>query len=234
MRLAIIPARSGSSRIPDKNVIDFCGKPMLAYPIAAAQDSGLFDTIHVSTDSARYADIARDLGSEVDFLRAPDIARNHVPVTEVLRWVVEEYAARGRVFDEFCLVMATAPLIEAADLLGGHALFLDHGREIPVLSVVPFASPVERGMRIGADGVLAPMFPEKRHLHSQDLAPVYHDAGVFFFISARQLMEDRVEVYNRLLPYVIPIHKAVDIDEPDDLAFAEALYLGRQVRASQQ
>ncbi len=88
MRLAVIPARSGSTRIKDKNVVDFCGKPMIAYPLEAARESGLFDTIHVSTESERYAGIVRDLGFEVDFLRDPALAENDFGIVTVLRWVV--------------------------------------------------------------------------------------------------------------------------------------------------
>ncbi|MFQ5953464.1 MAG: pseudaminic acid cytidylyltransferase [Kiloniellales bacterium] len=227
MNLAVIPARSGSTRIKDKNVTDLCGKPLIAYPLQAARDSGLFDTIHVSTDSDRYAEIVRGLGFEVEFLRDPALAGNQVGMIDVLRWVVGAYAKRGRGFDDVCMIMATAPLIEAEDLKRGYALFVEHERHVPVLAVAPFAAAIERGFRIGESGVLDPMFPEKRALHSQDLTPAYHDAGAFFFIDAGRLMADTVEVYNQMLPLVLPRHKAVDIDEPEDLETAEILFRGR-------
>lgn len=200
---------------------------MISYPLAAARDSGLFDAIHVSTDSARYADIVRGLGYTVDFLRDPALAENRVGMIEVLRWVVGEYQKRGRQFDDVCLIMATAPLIEAEDLRRGHELFESHDRRHPVLAVAPFPFPIERGFRIDEDGVLKAMFPEKRALHSQDLIPAYYEAGAFFLIDAEQLMADNVEVYNAFLPLILPRHKAVDIDEPEDLEMAEMLFLGR-------
>ena len=95
-----------------------------------------------------------------------------------------------------------------------------------MLAVASFAAPIERGFHIGNDGVLKPMFPKKRALHSQDLVPAYHDAGAFFFIDAKQLLEDTVEIYDELVPLVLPRHKAIDIDEPEDLAFAEVVYRG--------
>jgi pseudaminic acid cytidylyltransferase len=234
MRLAIIPARSGSTRIPDKNVVDFCGRPLIAYPLEAARKSHLFDTIHVSTESERYAGIVRGLGFEVDFLRDPSLAENRVGTIEVLRWVVGEYGKRGQHFDDVCLIMATAPLIEAEDLRCGHDLFERRGRYHPVAAVAPFPSPVERGFRIRSDGMLEALFPEKQALHSQNLVPAYHEAGAFFLIDCKRLMAEDDEVYNEFLPLVLPRHKVVDIDEPEDLEFAKILYLGRQAKAARQ
>ena len=99
-RIANIPARSGSSRITDKNIVEFCGRPLLTYVLAAARDSNLFDTIHVSTDSQRYADVAASVGHPVDFLRTSEMSANSVSITAVLRCVLGEYAARGENFDE--------------------------------------------------------------------------------------------------------------------------------------
>lgn len=227
MNLAIVPARSGSTRIKDKNVIDFCGRPLISYPLAAARASGLFDTIHVSTDSARYADIVRELGYTVDFLRDPALAENSVGMSTVLRWVAREYQKRGRRFDDVCLIFATAVLIDADDLRRGHALFVEKGRTLPVLSVTTFPAPVQRALEVGESGALQPLFPETWSRHSQDLTPAYHDAGAFFFIDAGRLLRDRQRQYSEFLPYVLPRHKAVDIDEPEDLEMAETLFLGR-------
>lgn len=228
MRLAIVPARSGSNRIKDKNIIDFCGRPMLAHPLTAARDSGLFDTIHVSTDSARYADIVRDLGFEVDFIRDKAHSRNSVGMVEVLRWVVKTYLDRGLRFDDVCLVYATAALVEADDLRRGHAMFVKHGRNTPLLAVTSFPAPIQRALTVNEHGVLEPAFPDTWEQHSQFLSTTYHDAGAFFMISADQLLADNVSIYSEMLPYVIPRHHAVDIDEAEDLAYAEQLFRGKQ------
>jgi N-acylneuraminate cytidylyltransferase len=227
MNLAIIPARSGSTRIKDKNIMDFCGTPMIGHPICAARESGLFDTIHVSTDSDRYVEIVQELGEEVEFLRDPALCQDRVGAINVLRWVVREFKKRGRQFDNIWLIMATAPLLKPEDLKRGLALFEEHGRRHPVAPVAAFASPVERGFRIGDDGLLEAMFPEKQIMHSQDFSPVYHEAGTFFLISREQLMADEADTYNAFLPLIVPRYRAVDIDEPEDLVMAEILFRGQ-------
>ncbi|MEC9368529.1 MAG: pseudaminic acid cytidylyltransferase [Pseudomonadota bacterium] len=227
MNLAIIPARSGSTRIRDKNIAPLCGKPMFGWPLAAAKGSGLFGTIHMSTDSERYASIARDLGFPVDFLRDDCVSANDVGIIEVLRWVVKEYEKRGQTFETICLVYATAALIEAEDLRKGYEVFMGHGREVPVLSVTTYDAPVRRALAVNGEGILEPAFPESWERHSQQLETVYHDAGGFFFIDARRLLADTVKVYRKMAPCVIPRNHAVDIDEPEDMVMAEQLRLGK-------
>jgi N-acylneuraminate cytidylyltransferase len=232
MNLAIIPARSGSTRIKDKNIMDFCGTPMIGHPIAAARASGLFDTIHVSTDSGRYVEIVEGLGEAVEFLRDPALCQNRVGAISVLRWVVGEFEKRGKRFDNIWLIMATAPLLQPDDLKRGLTLFNKHDRRHPVAPVAAFASPVERGFRIGANGMLEAVFPEKQIMHSQDFSPVYHEAGTFFLISREQLMADVADTYNEFLPLIVPRHRAVDIDEPEDLVMAEILFRGQTTAQS--
>ncbi|MDH3581351.1 MAG: pseudaminic acid cytidylyltransferase [Hyphomicrobiales bacterium] len=227
MNLAVIPARSGSKRIRDKNVIDFCGKPMISYPLAAAQESGLFDTIHVSTDSEKYADVVRGLGFDFDFLRDGSVSGDDVGIIDVLRWVVRQYRDRGKNFETVCLIYATAALIEAKDIQCGYDIFVHHKRQTPVLSVTTFSAPVQRAMKAGSDGILEPVLPENWERHSQTLETAYHDAGAFFFIDAERLANDEAKTYNRVLPCIIPRNHAVDIDEPEDLALAEQLCRGR-------
>src|SRR5437764_11044543 len=109
-RLAIVPARGGSKRVSDKNVRDFCGRPMIAHILGAARKSGLFDAIHVSTDSARIAGIVGDLGFATQFLRPSELADDFTPLMPVLRYVTDKFAKSGRHFDEVWLLMACAPL----------------------------------------------------------------------------------------------------------------------------
>lgn len=226
MRIAIIPARGGSKRIKDKSIVDFCGRPMLSYALAAAKDSGLFDVIHVSTDSTRIAAVAADLGFPVDFLRDPAFADDHTPLMPVLRWVLQQFAARGQAASDVCLLMPCAPLVEAGDLRGAHEAFVKAGRKTMVLAVVPFPYPVERALAMDSEGVLRPKFPESWHKRSQDLDPAYHDAGLFSFSPAAHILDPELVVTDRLLPYALPRYKAADIDEPEDLEYAEILYRG--------
>lgn len=234
MRLAIIPARSGSTRIKDKNIIDFFGKPLIYYPLTAAKESGLFDTIHVSTESQKYIDVVDGLGYPVDFPRIDALAENQVNISELLLWIVDEYQKRDQSFSEICLIYATAPLLDASDLKQAYEVFIQHGREVPVLSVASFPAPVERGYVVGENGLLRPVCPEKRKFHSQDLLTNYHDAGMFCFMCRQQLLDNRLSVFESVLPYVLPRHKVIDIDEPEDLEVAKILYLGRQAMRNEQ
>lgn len=227
-RLAIVPARSGSSRIPDKNITDFCGRPMLAYPLAAARGSNLYDEIHVSTESRRYADVAAAEGCPAAFLRDPDLAGNNASIPAVLRWVVAEYAARGETFDEVCMIMATAPLLEASDLIGGHRALNEADGAHPVLAMASFPAPVERSLLIESDSVARFAHPDLRFKHSQDCPLQYFDAGAFAVFTAAHLQDETVKVYTNYTPYILDRHKVTDINEPEDLAMAEILYLGLQ------
>lgn len=230
MRLVIIPARSGSTRIKDKNIVNFNGKPLISYPLNAARDSGVFDKIHVSTDSEMYAGVVKDLGFETDFLRAPELGENSVGIAAVLRWVVGEYERRGETVTEICSLMATAPLIEAEDIVRLRDVFMEHGGTRPVLAVVGFPAPIERSLKITDEGLLQAVYPEKFRFHSQDLMKAYHDAGSLFYISRDQLMESDVESYSECYPMILDREKVVDIDEEEDLALAEVMYMGIKAR----
>lgn len=225
MRVAIVPARGGSKRIPDKNITDFFGRPLMAYPISAAEQSGLFDVIHVSTDSARIAEVAASLGHPPEFMRDPALADDHAPLLPVLQWTIEQYARRGRHFESVCLLMPTATLIEAADLKGAEALFRKAGATCTVMAVSRFPAPVEWAFRIERDERLTPVQPGMANVRSQDLRPAYFDSGTFLFIPEADVRAGRLDDA-RMIAYHLPRHKAVDIDDAEDLEFAKILYRG--------
>lgn len=230
MRLVIIPARSGSTRIKDKNITDFLGKPMISYPLEAVRKSGVFNKIHVSTDSEMYVDVVKDLGFETDFLRAPELGENSVGIADVLRWVVGEYERRGETVTEVCSLMATAPLVEAEDLIRLREVYMLYGGTRPVLAVTSFPAPIEQSLKITDEGYMQAVYPDKFHLHSQNLMKAYQDAGSIFYIGRDQLMAGGVEAYSECYPLILAREKVIDIDEYEDLAVAEALYLGIQAR----
>ena len=232
MKIAIIPARGGSKRIKDKSIVEFCGRPMMSYALEAARESGLFDVIHVSTDSERTAAVAADLGFAPEFLRDPSFADDHTPLMPVLRWVLQQFSDRGHEARDVCLLMPCAPLVEPEDLRGAYETYEKAGRKTTVLAVVPFPYPVERALAPDSEGVLRPKFPESWHKRSQDLATCYHDAGLFSFAPAAHIRDPNLVVTDRLLPFALPRYKATDIDEPEDLEYAEILYRGlRAVRS---
>jgi len=224
-RLAIIPARGGSKRIPNKNIQNFCGRPMLAYILEAAADSALFDKIHVSTDSLEIAEAVRRLGFDVAFLRPPQLADDHTPIMPVLKYVLEKYLGLGVSFDSIALLMACTPMITADDLRGAAALFDLHNGKQAVLGVAEYPCPVEWAFRRESNGVLVPVQPGMFSVRSQDLAPAYYDAGQFCFMpSERVLAAVGAGSDEGFLGYPIQRHQAIDIDTLDDWRFAELVF----------
>jgi pseudaminic acid cytidylyltransferase len=230
-RLAIVPARGGSKRVPDKNIRDFCGRPMIGHILQAASDSKLFDTIHVSTDSQRIADVVGALGHPVDFLRPDHLADDHTPLLPVLRYVGETYAAMGRRYDEIWLLMACAPLIEPDDLVSAADLFTARGGDRPVMTVTQYPVPVEWAFRCRDDGRLDPLQPDMHAVRSQDIAPAYFDAGSFYiYRAATVLQSEGAGDYSAYVGYPLPRHKAIDIDNEEDLRLAEFVFMSSQKR----
>ena len=223
-RIAIMPARGGSKRIPRKNIVPFCGKPLMVHCLDAAKESGLFDEIHVSTDDAEIFAVAEAHGFPPGFLREAALADDFTPIRPVLRWVMDRFAARGRKFDVCCLLFPTAPLIEASDLKAASGL-LDHsGGALPVMAVSRFPCPVEWAFRRAEDGALTEVTPGKSEIRSQDLEEAWYDSGTFSFFPAETLRKDGAAGF---LGYPLARHKAVDIDTPEDLDLAERLFKGR-------
>jgi pseudaminic acid cytidylyltransferase len=225
MKIAIVPARGGSKRIPDKNIVDFSGAPLMSYSIRAAQASGLFDTIHVSTEDTRIADLAAGLGVPVDFMRDPSLADDYTPLMPVLSWVLQQYSGRGRHFDTVCLLMPTAPLIEAEDITRAEEEFRRREGLHTVMAVSRFSVPVEWAFRMSADGSLTPCQPGMAVVRSQDLQPAYYDTGTFAFISKQDVANGQFGSAP-MIGFELPRYKAVDIDDAQDLEFAKVIFRG--------
>lgn len=228
MNLAVIPARGGSKRIRNKNIVDFCGRPIIAYSLDCAHNCGLFDKIHVSTDDDAIAEIAAQLGYPVDFMRAPELADDMTPLMPVITWVTREYLQRGDNVESVCVIMPCAPLLQPGDLRAGYEVFKKNGATGPVASTVPFDFPIQRAFCRGDDGIMHPMFPEHGPKRSQDLTPAYHDAGAFYLFSADHVLRGEQTIGDSIIPYFMPLHRAIDIDTPEDLELAEIIYRGLQ------
>lgn len=223
MRLAVIPARGGSKRIPKKNITPFCGKPMIAYAIEAAAGSGAFDKIHISTDAPEIAEAAAKLGYKPDFMRTPDLADDFTGLVPVLRWVVEQYRQRGEIYDEICCIMPNAPLIRSDDISAAFQIFASHEGSTPLFVFARFPVPVEWVFREIEPGVMGAVSPESTLVRSQDLPHGYYECGPFSIWRAGHLNSDSTFT-GRVLSYILPLDRAVDIDTPEDLAYAERLY----------
>jgi pseudaminic acid cytidylyltransferase len=226
--LAIIPARGGSKRLANKNIRDFCGRPMISYSLEAAQSSGVFDEIHVSTESEIIGDVVVGLGYRMPFLRPAELADDHTPLIPVLRWVLQEYGRRGRAFDAVCLIMPCAPLLTALDLVSGMNILRDGRNKMPVLSVAPYPVPVEWAYSRGDDGLLSAREPGMFAVRSQDLGKSYYDTGGFAFFPAARILDEAYVGGTDMLSVVLPSFRAVDIDDAEDFERAEILYLGLQ------
>ena len=221
MRLAVIPARGGSKRIPRKNLLAFAGKPMIGYAIAAARASGLFSDVLVSTDDDEIASVARELGASVPFARPSDLADDHTPTVPVIAHAIEAYSALARTPDEVCCIYPGVPFLETGDLRQALAL-LEEGADY-AFPVAPFPSPVQRALRRAPDGSAEPFFPQFASTRTQDLEPSYHDAGQFYWgRTAAWLARLNIHLHGRTI--VLPAWRVVDIDTPEDWQRAERLY----------
>ena len=221
-RIAIIPARGGSKRIPRKNIKEFCGKPILAYSIEAALKSQLFDEVMVSTDDAEIADIAKQYGASVPFLRSAETANDFAILKDVLNEVLSEYKELGKEFDEICCILPTAPLVETADIIKSHEI-LEREKCISVVPVVKYSYTIFRSLKI-ENGRLDMNWPENFPKRSQDLPDAYHDAGLFYWYS-KKYFEERIAGFGEnACPYILNEEKVQDIDTPDDWKIAEMKY----------
>jgi pseudaminic acid cytidylyltransferase len=228
--LAVIPARGGSKRIPQKNIRLFCGRPMISYPLEAARQSGLFDAIHVSTEDAAIRDTAAKLGFPPDFPRPAHLADDHVGIVPVLAHVVKAYEERGRRFSGICLIYACAPLLQAADIAAGVKLFNDHGGKKFVLAVASYPAPVEWAFRIAKDGSLVADDAASHAIRSQDIPHAYYDSGMLAVFPIGDFQPGADLTKRPTVPLILPRSHVVDVDTPEDWELAETLYLGKQRR----
>lgn len=222
-RVSIIPARGGSKRIPRKNIRDFCGKPMIAYSIAAARECGLFDRIIVSTDDHDIAETARAYGAEVPYQRPPDIANDTATIDAVILHTLSWLGQNDRTPDYVCCLFATAPFVHADDLSRGFSV-LRETNSTTAFSVTSFGYPIFRALRKRPDGFLDMFWPENRTVRSQDLPEAYHDAGQFYWIDVPRYLKDSRLFSDRSAPVEMPRHRVQDIDTEEDWIRAEYLY----------
>ena len=224
-RLAIIPARGGSKRIPNKNIRDFSGQPMITHVLSAARASGLFATMHVSTESDSIRDVVTQFGFPPDFPRPVELADDYTPIMPVLRHAVKEYINRGVYFDEVWLLMACAPLIKAEDLCGAATLFQQAGSAQPLLAVSEYPAPIEWAFSRRKNGVLTPVHAGMFAVRSQDLEKRYFDAGSFAVFPAVRVIESEGAGSDiDFIGYVLPKGTAIDIDDEEDWQLAEAVH----------
>lgn len=220
MRLAVIPARGGSKRIPRKNIKPFGGQPMIAWPIAAAQHSGCFDRIIVSTDDAEIARVAQAHGAEVPFVRPPELSNDHASTIPVIAHAVRWQNANGPQATEVCCIYATTPFVQVEDLKEGFRLLQETGADY-AFSVTRYAYPIQRALRLTPGRRVAMWNPEHYQTRSQDLEEAFHDAGQFYWGKASAWLNQMSIFSSNAAPLLLPNERVQDIDTPEDWREAE-------------
>lgn len=221
MRLAVIPARGGSKRIPRKNVKPFAGKPMIHYAIDAARRAQVFDHIVVSTDDDEIAAIASAAGAELPFKRPASLADDHTPTVPVVAHAIEACRSLGWPIEQVCCIYPGVPLLRAEDITQALAMLDEYGVSY-VFPVTPFPSPIQRALRRRPDGMTRPFYPDHVDTRTQDLETAYHDAGQFYW-GARRAWLDGLNIHAHGRTLVLPQWRVVDIDTPADWERAEAI-----------
>ncbi|KXI27904.1 pseudaminic acid cytidylyltransferase [Paraglaciecola hydrolytica] len=223
MKLAVIPARGGSKRIPHKNIKEFAGKPLIAYSIQAAQQSGLFDKIWVSTDDEQIAEVALSYGAEVPFIRPPELADDFTGTTPVIRHAIEYCREHFTLPEYTCCIYATAPFLQAKYLQQGFTQLNEDNNKAFAFSCTTFAFPVQRALIKQGSGV-APLYPEYIAKRSQDLPEALHDAGQFYWGRSVGFMSNKKMFSEDAIPIVLPRYLVQDIDSAEDWQRAELMY----------
>ncbi|MCR8679379.1 MULTISPECIES: pseudaminic acid cytidylyltransferase [Campylobacter] len=211
--LAIITARGGSKRIPRKNIKEFMGKPMIAYAIDACIKANIFDEIMVSTDDDEIASIAKNLGAKVPFMRSIKNSDDYATTNDVLIEVVDKYRSLGKNPSVICCVYPCVPFLNGDILRDAYDKFISSGAD-GLTPVVKFSFPIQRAFKI-VDGFLRYNEPQNALKRSQDLEPMYHDAGMFYFHKTSNINSDNI------MPYIIDESLAQDIDTMEDWNMAQ-------------
>jgi pseudaminic acid cytidylyltransferase len=221
MNIAIIPARGGSKRIPRKNIKAFCGQPMIAYAIKAAQASDLFEHVLVSTDDAEIQNIANSLGAETPFVRPAELANDFTATVPVVAHAIQACETLGWQFSNVCCIYPGVPFIEVKDLEASLAQFSESGADY-CFPVAEFPVAIQRALKRNSNGLMAPFYPEYELTRTQDLETAFYDAGQFYW-GNKQAWLTNSRIHRSGIGFEIPNWRVVDIDTPSDWERAERL-----------
>jgi N-acylneuraminate cytidylyltransferase len=220
--LAIIPARGGSKRIPGKNIIDFMGRPIISYSIAAALGANCFDEVMVSTDNKKIARVANKYGASVPFMRSKKNSSDKATLVDVCLEVLEQYKKQNKEFEFVCLILPASPLILPERIKEGFSK-LKKSRADVLMPVIKFSYPIERAFK-KEKGRLKMVFPKNMFKNSQQFSESYHDSGQFYWFRSPAFMRNKKLFSPNMLALEIPESEAQDIDNKEDLKIAELKY----------
>jgi|TARA_B110000879_G_C11075006_1_gene472340 pseudaminic acid cytidylyltransferase len=224
MNLAVIPARGGSKRIPHKNINTFCGKPIIAWSIEAALKSECFDAVIVSTDCEDIAEIAREYGAEVPFLRPAFLSGDHTETIPVISHAIDWWAGHFEMPELVCCIYATAPFITSDDICLGKEILIKEGCDY-AFTVTSFPFPIQRAFNISSESRIKMLYPKFFNTRSQDLEQAFHDAGQFYWGKADAWMAKKKLFSNKAAPIILPAYRVQDIDTPEDWIRAEKMFV---------
>ncbi|GAA5213905.1 pseudaminic acid cytidylyltransferase [Corallincola platygyrae] len=225
--VAVIPARGGSKRIPRKNIRPFAGLPMLAHGIKAAHESGLFDEVMVSTEDPEIAEVAKQCGAVIPFMRPTSLADDYTGTQAIMKQTLEAYGQQGRSFHHACCIYATNPFLKPEFLASG-LLQLQKNATRYAFAITSFPFPVQRSLVLDSAGCVSPAHPEYTMTRSQDLEEHYHDAGQFYWGDSDAFLTDLPLYAPHSSGVIIPRHLVQDIDTEEDWTRAEFMYQALQ------
>lgn len=227
MNIAVIPARGGSKRIPRKNIKEFCGKPMIAWSIEAAQKSHCFERIIVSTDDDEITTVALDCGAEVPFIRPKELSDDYTGTTAVVGHAVKWLVEHGEQVEHVCCLYATAPFVRSIDMQRGLDVLQKQECNY-AFSVTSYSFPIQRAIRITPEQRVEMFQPDHFMMRSQDLEEAYHDAGQFYWGVAKAWLDGKAVFSDCSVPIILPRHRVQDIDTPEDWQRAELMFKALQ------
>lgn len=220
--LAIIPARGGSKRIPGKNIKHFVGKPIIAYSIENALNSGLFSEVMVSTDDPLIAELAKKYDAKIPFLRSEISSNDYAPLADVILEVLSNYKAIGKKFDFVCCLLPTAPFITSKRIIDAYEKLINANID-SVFPVVRFSYPIQRALKFEQDKI-SMIWPENMMARSQDLMPAYHDSGQFYWLKVSSFIESGKIFSDNSSAIILSELEVQDIDTEEDWKIAEIKY----------
>jgi pseudaminic acid cytidylyltransferase len=223
-KVAIIPARGGSKRIPNKNIKVFAGQPIISYSINAAKDSKLFDRIILSTDSKEIAEIGKSYGAEVPFMRPSELADDYTGTVDVLIHALNWLNVHDKFYNYFCCIYATAPFLNKVFINKAFDI-LRENKAVSAFSVTSYPYPIFRALKIDTNNRVKMFWPEHLHSRSNDLSEAYHDAGQFYWCDTKKFLKEEIVFSSDSVPVILPRYLVQDIDTPEDWETAEKLFL---------
>ena len=227
MNIAIIPARGGSKRIPKKNIRHFLGKPIIAYSIEVALESGLFEKVIVSTDDDEIAAVAGEYGAETPFKRPEELADDFTGTTPVVNHAIKWCVEQGWELDYVCCIYATAPFLSKEILQQSYQQLIDNKKNY-TYSITSFPFPIQRAVKLNENAEPIPFYPEMMPCRSQDLQEAYHDAGQFYLGTKDAFLTGQRET----IATVLPRYLVQDIDTLEDWDRAELMYQALQNKSA--